>query len=283
MRKSGIVICVVYIFSIFLISCGPPTQVRTGEEKRCQPRGLSLQKTANNLALIAWDPGCSGTRIMRGFNIYLSSTPLTARYPGPELPSSIKPFNDKVYPGDTLGNPDRETYECKDIDNATLYYAHVRAVYNDNTLSAPTNEIEIVVYPQGELNLAVSYSGADDGFSFARNRPCRTTDIENDIYFYHKDGVDYLCSPARLGPVNRATRIYPGNKDASFDALLAAVDRVTPVEKIEVHPDDVFLIITEDGYPARLKVAGISGRDNDRTIRFDYIYRPPVKGAKLSS
>jgi len=284
MKKTGICIFAYCIVTMLLISCGPPTQMDTGESKRCLPRSLSLEKTANNYALIAWDPGCSGTRIMRGFNIYLSSTPLVKKYPGAELPSSIEPFNVEIYPGDTVGDPDRETYECEDIENAVIYYAHVRAVYNDNSLSAPTNEIEIISYPQGEFSLAVSYSGSNDGFSFFQNSHCRTNDIENDLYFYHKDGVDYLCSPARLGPVNRSTKIYPGRKDSSLDDLLSAVDKKQPVEKAELRLNDVFLIITEDGYPARLQVTDINGNGEDRVVKFEYIYRPPVKsGGKLSS
>ena len=284
MKKIAAGIFVFVAVLILPVSCGPPTQIDAGESKRCLPRNLSLEKTANNYALIAWDPGCPGARIMRGFNIYLSPAPLTEKYPGPDLPSSIRPFNIDLYPGDTTGDPHRETYECENIENAIIYYAHVRAVYNDNSLSAPTNEIEIVSYPQGEFELAVFYSGSDDGFSFAQNRNCRTNAIENDLYFYHKDGVDYLCSPSRLGPVNRSTKIYPGRGGVSLDDLPAAIGGSQPVEKTEIRLNDVFLIITEDGFPARLQVIKADGRGENRVITFEYIYWPPVKGvSRLSS
>jgi hypothetical protein len=279
MKKITITVWICLLSVIILVSCGPPPQVGADESKRCRPHDLSLVKTSNHFALIAWNPGCTGTRIMQGFNIYLSPTPLVEKYPGSDLPSTITPYNPEIYPGDTIGDPRRETYECKDIENAVVYYAHVRAVYNDNTLSEPTNEIEIVAYPQGEMSLSVSFSGADDGFSFVKNSSCRTDDLENDLYFYDMDGNDYLCSPSRLGPVNRKTEIYKGRPGQSLDDLIAASSATAPSEKIKFVPGDVFLLITDDGYPVRLEINEIAGKGNDRVARIEYLYRPPAKGA----
>jgi hypothetical protein len=278
MMKCPSLIPILILSLIFvLVSCGPPTAVDISESKPCLPRDLMLEKTANNYALIAWDPGCPGTRIMRGFNIYLSPVPLAKKYPGSELPATIEPFNQEIYPGDTLGNPNRETFECQDIENARAYYAHVRAVYSDNTLSPPTNEIEIITYPQGTIKLGVSYSGNDDGFSFAKSSYCGTDDLENDLYFYHLDGQDFLCSPARIGPVNRKTQIYVGRQDMTIKDIQELVADNKPSEKVQLRRNGVYFLITEDGYPARLRLIDIKGTENDRTAVFEYRYRPPVK------
>jgi hypothetical protein len=277
MKNRIFPLSICFAIVILLASCGPPTPIDIDESKRCLPRNLVLDTTANNYALIAWDPGCPGTRIMRGFNIYLSPVKLAEKYPGAEMPESIEPFNPEIYPGDTRGNPNHETFECKEIENATAYYAHVRAVYNDNTLSRPTNEIEIIVYPQGKLDLGVSYSMKNDGFSFEKNDYCGTDDIENDIYFYHLDGKDFLCSTARIGPVNRKTEIYIGEQDMTLENLSEITANDSPSEKVELQPDGVYLIITEDGYPARLRLIEITGTENDRVAKFEYRYRPPVK------
>ncbi len=264
------------ILAILLASCGPPTRVNLDESKQCLPTELTIEKTADAFALLAWDPGCPGTRIMQGFNIYLSPVPLVADYPGRDLPESIKPFNSKYYPGDTIGDLNRETYECEDIENATAYYAHVRVVYSDNTLSPPTNEVRIVSYPQGIIELAVSYSGDRDGFSFVENDYCRTDDIENDFYFYHLDGKDYLCSPVRLGPVSRKTVIYAIDPGQTLNDIDEIISRNKSSEKVLLRKGGNYILITEDGYPARLRVIAITGADNDRTVEFEYMYRPPV-------
>jgi hypothetical protein len=277
MRKFSFCFYLCILLSIAVVSCGPKTRVDIDESKRCVPRNLMLVATDNNYARIAWDPGCPGIRIMSGFNIYLSPTPLTGRYSGHDLPGSVIPHNREIYPGDTLGDPKRETYECKDIENATVYYAHVRAVYSDNTLSVPSNEIEIIAYPQGEISLAVSYSGENDGFSFIENDYCRTDDIENDIYFYHKDGIDYLCSPSRLGPVNRMTKIFEAGKAPVFDKSSDIIPSGDYSERIPLVINGIYIIETEEGYPARLRVKAIDGSGNTRMIKFEYLFKPPAK------
>jgi len=277
MKAIRVLLSISLIAAISAVSCGPSKKVDTGIEKRCLPHSLSLIETENNYARIAWNPGCPGIRIMRGFNIYLSSEPVVKKYPGAQLPSSIKPFNKEIYPGDTVGNPNRETYECKDIDNLTAYYVHVRAVYNDNTLSPPTNEIKMIVYPQGEILLKESFSGNRDGFSFEKNDYCRTDDLENDIYFYHKDDEYFLCSPERLGAIQRATEIY----EAGQGETLGVKDEIKTVgdsrEKVSMAVNDLFILITEDGYPVKVRVDGISEEGEDRSVRLEYIYKPPVE------
>jgi hypothetical protein len=277
MRRFVLIFIASFTMVVLPISCGPPSQYKADESKRCVPHSLTLDKISNRYAVIAWNPGCPGTRILRGYNIYLSPVPLTEQHPRYELPQSIKPFNREIYPGDTVGDPNRETYECEDISNATVYYAHVRTVYNDNSLSLPTNEIEVVSYAQGEIELAVSYSGKQDGFSFEKNNYCGTDDIENDIYFYSKDGKDYLCSPLRLGPVNRPTKIYPAGEGSTLGNISDIRPSGDPLEKVELRKGGIYIIITEEDYPVKLRAAEITGSGDDRKIRFEYIYKPPVK------
>lgn len=263
--------------SIFLlISCGPPAG--GGDESvRCQPRNLIIDTIGNGRAIVAYNPGCTGTRIMRGFNFYVSTRPLAKEYPGRDLPSSIQPHNPEVYPGDPEGSARRETFEIKNIANATRYYVHMRAVYNDKSLSLPTNEIELVCYPQGEVELAISYSGEQAGFSFVKDNFCKTDALENDLYFYHKDGIDYLCSPSRLGPVNRASKIFM----VAAGMVGGGLNKYRPVgphyKRLKLKSDLRIILETEDGYNVSLHIKRIEGEGKDRRVIFEYLYKPPIK------
>jgi hypothetical protein len=277
MKFYSLIIGTLITLTLLPISCGPPSKIDFDESRRCIPHSLTLDTATSRFARIAWNPGCPGTRVMRGFNIYLSPVPLADKYPGRDLPESIPPFNDKTYPGDTIGDPNRETYACEEIENATVYYAHVRAIYNDNSLSEPTNEIEVIAYPQGEIDLGVSFSGDNDGFSFAGDSYCRTDDLENDVYFYHKDGKDYLCSPSRLGPVNRTTRIYIDGESTSLGEVSEISPRGEYAERVELRLHGIYILTTEEGYPAKLWVKEITGTGDQRRIICEYLFRPPVK------
>ncbi len=276
MKKTVLLSATYVLIGFMVISCGPSGRVGLDESRLCIPRDLQIDSVGNRYAKIAWDPGCPGTRIMRGFDIYLSPVPLVDKYSGREFSNSIKPHNHELYPGDAEGNPDRETYEIENISNATRYFVHVRAVYNDGSFSKPSNEIDLICYPQGILELAVSYSGDQAGFSFAEDRYCRTNNLENDIYFYHKDGKDFLCSPSRLGAVNRMTKIYPAGKGVTppYPEKLQRVGEAS--EKIEILPGRNIVIETEDGYYAGLYIRQLERSGDDRRAIIQYFYRPPV-------
>jgi hypothetical protein len=259
------------------LSCAPPKKVDLDESRLCKPQDLTIDSIANNYTRIAWNPGCPGIRVMRGFNIYLSPVPQVSKYTGRELPKNIRAFNSEIYPGDSEGKLNRETYEIENIDNATRYYVHVRAVYNDGSLSVPSNEIELLIYQQGTIELDVSYSGNQAGYSFVKDRPCKTDALENDIYYYHKDGIDYICSPSRIGPVNRNNKIYAagsGNQQPDPDNLNVEGNSV---DRIAVIPGQNLLIDTEEDYKVGLFIVGFEGAESDRRVVFEYFYKPPVR------
>lgn len=263
-------------FAGLIISCGPkPPATDVSKDTRCLPDNLVVDSTGSNYALLAWNPGCPGVRILRGFNIYTSPTPLISKYPGTELPPAVKPVNARVYPGDTLGDPLRETFALEDIENAVAHYVHVRAVYSDGALSPPTDEIRLVTFAQGSFALRESYTGGNDGFSIVAGEYCRTDDLINDLYFYHKDGQDFLCSPIRIGDVYRNTKIFSaGPETPETWASMNRDDRFE--ERVSVEPNGVYILILAEGYPAKLVVRSIERIGDSRTITFDYICKPPV-------
>ncbi len=259
------------------VSCGPkPETFATDRDKRCLPENLTIDSTGNRYALLAWEPGCPGVRLLRGFNVYASRVPLVSRYPGTDMPDAVKSVNEQVYPGDTLGNPGRETYALEEIENAVAYYAHVRAVYSDGSLSPPTNEIRVVTYPQGRFTLRESYTGSNDGFSITTGEYCRTDDLVNDVYFYYKEGQDFLCSPIRIGEIYRDTKIHSAGPEAPEDWIGMTPDGSFG-DRALIEPGGVYILILEEGYSAKLEVRSIEGIGDSRAITFDYICKPPVR------
>lgn len=213
---------------------------------------------------------------MRGFNIYYSPTPLVGRYPGRELPDNIAPYNNEIYPGALDATPDREFFEFEDIPLGQLFYVHVRVVNSDRSLSLPSNEIKMVCFPQGELDLAVSYSGDEAGFSFITDGHCNTDAVVNDLYFYSKDGNDYLCSPSRISDVNRQNKIYTAGKAETLGDTENISPVGSPAEKVELIPGTIYIIETEDGHFAKLRLVRMTGDGDNRRAVFEYFFRSPV-------
>jgi len=274
------------LIATVVVSCGPPKSVTvspppsqpTEKPQPCIPRDLTLDSTASRYALIAWDPGCPQERIMRGFNIYASASPLVVRFPDTILPSSIRPFNRDVYPGDTLGNPKRETYALENIPNAVRQYVHVRVVYTDGSLSLPSNEIEVICYQQGRVELAASFSGSQDGFSFRKDVYCRANDLDNDVYFYSKDGDGFLCSPSRLGQVNRTSKLYPAGKGQ----LPAALGQPSgqPTDRMQIRPYQDLIVETADGDIVGIRIRKIDTAGPAPKLVFEYLLRPGPVSSK---
>lgn len=272
-----------YIFALLLTvsvfslcACNQGGKPPADESARCQPHSLRLETAGDGTARIAWDPGCEGVRIMAGYNIYIQEYPALAEDAEIQL-SDLKPFNTDLYPGSIEGDLNNEFYDIENLDNAVRYYAHVRALYGDGSYSAPTNEIEIICFAQGELELAVSYSGENDGFSFANNDFCDTDDLVNDIYYYHRDNQDYICSPARLGPVNRNSQLYTAGEGQYLPNLDKLRPQGDPSDRIAVKPGDNLVLVTVDSHYVGMVVKGFEGTDENRRVILEYFYKPPIK------
>lgn len=263
---------------IVAAGCRPPKKAARLETPHyCQPHSLTVDSIGSHYARIAWNPGCAEFRVMRGFRIFLSPEPLAEKYPGRDLPETIKPYNFEFYPGDDFGRLDRETFEFKNLPMAERFFVHVRVVNSDETYSLPTNEVEIVCIPQGRFALASSYSGENDGYSFVEDRPCRTTDLENDLYFYHKEGKDYLCSPSRISAVNRANKVFTGGNSPSSNPVDLVVPEGDGYDRVVMSIGGEYIIKTEEGHFVRLKLVALDGIGDDRRAIFDYYYHAPVK------
>lgn len=253
------------------LACGPPPS--GGETARpCRPHGLNVE-TDDGAMTVSWKADC--TQLISGYNIYISPSPLMSS--GPQAAATVKPYNDVVYPGDTNPNDDVETYDAVGLDNGVIYYVSVCVVYPDGSLSAASKEVPAVCGPRGEIELAVRYSSQQDGFSFEQNQYVRADNLANDLYFYSKDGVDYLAAPARLGGFLRGTRFKRLDKNETLTGSSLAVvspDSLPTQDQVAVRKGDRVWLYSPEGHHALLTVEKVSDTGEGRTIRLSYQYWP---------
>ena len=254
-----------------LISCTPKkTADETGATIR--PVNLLVEPGHEGMKLV-WST--TGTGLSTGYRIYISETPLAAKYPGAELPDNVKSFNHAPYPGDTNPDDDLIHFDADGLDNGKKYYVSVRVQYTNRTLSAPSNEVAVVCGGRGSIELTVRYEGEQDGFSFAENEFVRADADANDLYFYSKEGTDYLASPVRLNGFLRDSKFVVLPYRGTYDEVASRVmDSAPPPDsdRIAVREGDWVLLETHDGHHVLLTLTGATGKDQERKIVLDYAY-----------
>lgn len=271
--RSHIPVISVFLLLVLLAGCAPRKAIRE-EGAVCYPYDLKVETNDRQMTVI-WKLNCN--RLMSGYNVYINEEPPNDKYPGQELSSSIKPFNPTPYPGDT--NPEDELvhFVAESLDNGVKYYVSVRVVNPDRTLSKPSNEITAVCGPKGEIELSIRFKSEQDGFFFEKNSYVRADDIDNDLYFYSRDGQDYLVSPNQLDGFLKANRLsllpFKGEFEHVKTRLLGLND-LPSQNRVAVTRGDWIHIFTSDNKHALVYVLDISGKGERRSIRLFYAYSP---------
>jgi len=258
-----------------MFSCAPKKE--GGEvPSNIYPYDLKIDVDKETMTL-SWKT--RGTGLKSGYNIYISKEPLVEKYPGRNLPPSIKPFNPVNFPGDT--NPDDSVnyFTAEYLEDGVEYYVSVRVDYTDQSVSRPSNEVVAVCGARSEFNLAFRYRSENDGYSFVKDEPVRADALDNDIYFYAKDGVDYLASPNRLDGFLRENRFKVLSIKGDFDDIKNKVNdlKVDPDEdRVEIKTGDWVLVKTIENTHALVKVLGFVGEGEKREVRL-FLAHSPLK------
>jgi hypothetical protein len=265
--------------AVMLVTCGPkpkvvvtPPVVDTTPKSTVTPTDLSVDVSSGKLTA-AWKK--QGTGLIGGYNIYISQTPLDGHYP-----DSVKPFNTSPYPGDTNPEDSLETFNAEGLTDGVKYFVSVRVLYPDGTSSAPSNEVVAICGFRGEIELAVRFSGENDGFCFGAGKAVRADDPANDLYLFTKDKTDYLASPSRLGGFLRESRMVQLSVMGRFIQLRESIQKLsaTPTEeKVAVKPGHWILIRTADSTHALVQVLGVVNSGKDRKLKL-FIAHCPAKG-----
>ncbi len=240
----------------------------------CVPQDVQVEVNDGTMTVMFKD-NC--TQMKSGYNIYISRTPLVKQYPGTELPATIKPFNHPVFPGDTDPTDGIEHYNAEGLENGVVYYVSVRTVFSDRTLSKPSTEVTAVCGPRGEIELSMRYTSETDGFSFAENKFVRADNVKNDVYFFSKNGKNFLVSPDKLDGFLRKSKLHVLPYKGSFREVAAKINSsgISATEQqVTITPGTWVLLVTEEQYPALLKILEISGTAKKRQVKFFYAFSP---------
>lgn len=265
-----LIVCLVVI----VISCGPPKPSEDDRYSGCLAQEVLTEVNDGRMTVI-WKNQCN--RLISGYNIYISEHPIAALYPGRDFPGSISPFNHTVFLGDTDPTDSLEHFEAGGLDNGKPYYVSVRIVYPDRSMSKPSNEVRTICGPRGELDLSIRLRGEHNGFCFAANEYVPSGDIENDLYYFSKDGRDYLVSPTQLDAYLNYSKlkVLPFTGEISdFRDKLSRLGQLPTKERVEVKKGTwVWLITARDQY-ALLKVTGFTGEGRLRRVQLEYAFVP---------
>jgi hypothetical protein len=279
MRKLAIISLALLI----IIQCAPPSKMEKPSEEGkitistpCSPSGLTV-KPDDQKIFLRWETNCAEAVLLSGYNIYILNKPLEPKYFTAPPPSSIKPHNPVPYPGDTDPESKFETMTVENLENGKEYYITVRSVYPDGGTSGSSNEVNIICRPEGTFDLAFRYAELNDGFSFALKKAVRADASANDIYFFQKDGFDFIASPDRLNGFLRKSQIFSLGKTENIYQYPKFNLDTPSADKLPVLAGESYLIKTADGNFAKIRIDSMSGEGKDRILKISYIYQT-VKG-----
>jgi hypothetical protein len=264
---------------LILAGCGPggvrrssETRYRTGTGKAVSIVDLGVSVNDKSM-IVSWRKNGQGA--ISGYNIYISERPLSALYPDAYIDTSVAPYNPVPFPGDTNPVDSLEYFEATDLENGVRYYVTVRVVYPDGSVSGPSGEVPAVCGPRGEIELPIRYQSSPDGYSFEKNAYTAANSTDNDLYFYSKDGHDYLASPRRLDGFINDTRFLVLPFRGAFDAVVTHHAEFVPGEaedQVQVLAGDWVLARCGRGTSALLEVKAIKESGKERRVALFFAY-----------
>lgn len=256
-----------------LISCGGP---KTGGSfpSGCRPFDLSVSVDSGKMTL-KWKKECNQS--ISGYNIYISTEPLAPKFALKQLPKNMPTFNREIFPGDTNPDDSVEIFEATGLSNGVKYYVSVRIILPSGLQSKPTREITAVCGPSGEVELSARFKSEQDGYSFSQEKFVRADNDQNDIYYFHSEGVDYLASPIKLNGFLKDVKLsllpFTGELEKVKEKL-TLLGSSPADDKITVITGDWVRVLVPDGTNTLVRVLGFSGEGENRKIRLFYLHSP---------
>ncbi len=236
---------------------GPADEV----SRRAAPYNLNVETDYGELTA-SWQ--VRDQHLYAGYNIYI--LPLGTSTP--------EPFNTSIYPGDA-DKDDTVIFETGDVETGIRYEVYVRIVYSDQSESIPSEIDTVTVAARGEVILPIRNQAPNDGYSFVEDRAVRARDDANDLYYFSRDGQDYLCSPTRLDGFLRNSQLYLLGQLPSLDAAaqaLADLDNAGGADRIAVSTGDWVAARLHDGTSCLLRVEEFRGDGTERTVRLRFVH-----------
>ncbi len=258
---------------LMCVGCGGP-KTKPGLDLSGSVYPVDLRVEVNHERMdLSWRTVGDGTK--SGYNIYISEWPLGNDYPGPSIPDSIPTYNTTPFPGDTEPDDGIEHFEATGLQNGERYFVTVRVVYPDQSVSRPSNQVMAACGTRREIELSVRFRSDEDGFAFESDKYVRADAEANDLYFFSKDGVDYLGSPSRLDNFIRTTGFLILPYRGSFVEMLSKVgdyDLRNDTDQVEISVGDWVLLFFDGDTHAYVNVKEFVGVGKDRRVKLFVAY-----------
>lgn len=261
------------VISALLLGCAGSAPSGKGESSLLPgPTNLEVVPKDRSL-LLRWKVDRSQQTVFSGYNIYiLERSTRINETPNPDL-KAITPYNQVPYPGDTDGDPSKETFEAEGLQNGTRYYCMVRAVGTQGQLGAPSAEIMAVCRTGGAITMEPMFKGDRDGFDFSAPGYVDADDAECDLAMYLKDGDVRIISASRIDPLLRDTRLWNAGSADGFDRLLEfATDGSGDIE-LNARVNESYVFQTADGNFGKFKITRLNRNTNPATIELTYVHQ----------
>ena len=257
-------ITILAVLTLTIIGCGP-REIAEETTTACIPENLQVDVKDGAMDVI-WENSCEN--LISGYNIYISEDKNQAE---------ANPYNNGPFPGDTNPEDGKEIYEAKQLQNGKKYYVSVKIINADQTLSKPSEQILAVCGPREEIELSIRFKSDNDGYSFKDNNYVRADNVDNDLYFWSKDNVDYISSPHKLDGFlknNKLSKISFTGEFAELKVKINSVKKGKQTDRLEIKENDWILLETADKKHALINILGFTGSGEERKISMFIAYSP---------
>lgn len=208
--------------------------------------------------MVYWSIDRQKDKPIAGYDIYLSEKPLAVQFSKWDK-SHPAPYNHTPYPGDTDGDPTKESFEIKNLENGKNYYVSVRTVGIGGIESGISKELRFVTLSKGKFTISSNHSSDNGGFNFENGVSTPARDPRCDIYLYAKKDVVGISSPSRLSAGLRETGF--AGRDDNY------------LETMTIKKGDRLKIRTTKGL-ARVTIDRINRKGTEAEAVIDYVFYP---------
>ncbi len=246
--------------------------------KRPIPTQIEVEPGSRRL-IVRWS--MESEEGVAGYNVFVCP-----RQKQPEgFPDSIPcgPFNGDLFLGDVdISDPWIE-YVSEGLINFMPLLVTVSVVYTDGSEARSREMVGAICRPTGEFRLPIrgrGKSGAkDDGFNFEEEKTVGARDTLNDLYFFSKDGIDYLNSPSRQEGFLRENLLTKLSFRGDINQLRSRMKKLSELvtihegDKIAILPGDWLLVSQKNCsfcLNTLVQVTSLDGVGNDRTVTCRY-------------
>ena len=248
--KISVILFILTLSMLLLLACGPKPPAKIMDNTP-----FNLKAVAdNNAASIYWQTNRQENASISAYNIYIAES----------ADAEGELYNSSPFPGDTDGDITRESFALPRLTNGTRYYAYIRTVRKDGSLSEPSPKVSFMPLQSGRLEISTNYTKDRSGYSFAKEKYTIARDFDNDFYIYINTDKAGISSPSRLHSSLRETLIkYESDKNDKFEKTKPLVKGKT------------YILKTSAGGQARLTLLKLTRDNSNQSATFDYTYYPP--------